>query len=41
MTNRFLLPSHLKEDTDAEIHKGLGEINDTLPGIIYGHRADG
>lgn len=40
-SGKWLIGSHLKQDTDAEIHEWLREINDTFPGVIYGHRANG
>ena len=30
----------LEEDGDAQVHEGLGEVNDALPGKVDGHGPD-
>ena len=29
--------AHLKEDTNPEVHEGLGEVDDTLARVVNGH----
>lgn len=33
--------TYLEENTDAQVHKWFGEINDHLSSIVNGHRAHG
>ena len=41
MTPCTLYSLHLEEDADAEVHEGLGEVDDALPSVVDGHGAHG
>jgi hypothetical protein len=32
---------YLEQDADAQVHEGLGEVDDALPGVVDGHGGDG
>lgn len=42
MLNPYLLSKlgtlvYLEEDADAQVHEGLGEVDDALPSVVDGH----